>query len=70
MRIQPRMICQPSCKISAVKFRRVREGKGGKEERRKGGEGRQKKKIKGETKVTLKLFNFRYHRNCFQNFSN
>ena len=51
MRIQHRMICQPSCKISAVKARGVREGKGGKEdgrreERRKGG-GRREESGKG-----------------------
>ena len=45
------MICQPSCKISAVKARGVREGKGGKEEgrreeRRKGG-GRREESGKG-----------------------
>ena len=55
------MICQPSCKISAVKARGVREGKGGKEEgrREEGGkwEGKRrktgKKMLRRQTKVTL-----------------
>ena len=37
MKIQHRMICQPSCRISAVKFRGLREEKRGKEEGTKGG---------------------------------
>ena len=60
------MICQPSCKISAVKARGVREGKGGREEggkeegrREEGGkwEGKRrktgKKMLRRQTKVTL-----------------
>ena len=47
--------------------------KGEREERRKGGEERQKKKKNAETgnksNINLKLSNFRYHRNCFRDFS-
>ena len=44
------MICQPSCRISAVKVRRVREEKGEKEEERKR---KTEKMLREETKVTL-----------------
>ena len=44
------MICQPSCKISAVKVRGVREGKRGKEEGRRR---KTEKMLNWETKVTL-----------------
>ena len=55
------MICQPSFKISEVKARGVRKGKGGKEEgrREEGGkwEGKRrktgKKMLRRQTKVTL-----------------
>ena len=47
------MICQPSCRISAVKVRGVRGGGGGRGERRKGREGRQKKMLRQGTKVIL-----------------
>ena len=69
------MICQKSCTISAVKVRGVREGKGGKEKGRKGGreEKKDRKKKNAETgnksNINLKLSNFRYHRNCFRDFS-
>ena len=44
------MICQPPCRISAVKVWGVREGKGGKKE----GERRKTENIiRRETKVTL-----------------
>ena len=33
MRIQHRMIYRPSCRISVVKVRTMREGKGGREEK-------------------------------------
>ena len=63
------MICQPSCWISAVKVRRVREEgrKGGREEN----EGRKKKaKTGNKSNIKLKLSNFRYHRNYFLDISN
>ena len=63
------MICQPSCRISAVKVRRVREEgrKGGREEN----EGRKKKaKTGNKSNIKLKLSNFRYHRNYFLDISN
>ena len=44
------MICQPSCKISAVNVRGVREGKRGKEEGRRR---KTEKMLNRETKVTL-----------------
>ena len=53
------MTCQPSCRISTVKARGVREEKGGKgggrreEKKEKGREGRQKKMLRRETKVKL-----------------
>ena len=52
MRTQHKMICQPSCRISAVKIRGVREGNGGKEGGREEKEDR-KKMLRGETKVVL-----------------
>ena len=63
------MICQPSCKISAVKVRGAREGKRGKEE------GRRRKteknaKTGSKSNIKLRLSNFRYHRNYFLDFSN
>ena len=63
------MICQPSCKISAVKVRGVRERKRGKEE------GRRRKTEKNakpgnKSNIKLRLSNFRYHRNYFLDFSN
>ena len=64
------MICQPSCRISAVKVRGVRGGgEGGKEE------GKRRKteknaKTGNKSNINLKLSNFRYHRNCFRHFSN
>ena len=69
MRIQHRMICQPSCRVSTVKVRRVRVRKEGKEE------GRRRKteknaKTGNKSNIKLKLFNFRYHRNYFLDFSN
>ena len=59
MRIQHRMICQPSCRISAVK---VREGRRRKTE----------KNVKrgNKSNIELKLSNFTYHGNCFWDFSN
>ena len=60
------MMHPASCRISSVKFRGVKEGKGGKEEGRRR---KIEKMLRGESKVTLKLFNFRYHRNCFRDFS-
>ena len=44
----------------------------GREERRKGGEWRQKKKAKtgNKSNIKLKLSNFRYHRNYFLDISN
>ena len=50
MRIKHRMKCRPSCRISAVKVRRVREDKRGKEEGRRN---KTEKMVRGETKVTL-----------------
>ena len=44
------MICQASCRISAVKVIGVREGKNGKEERRRR---KTEKMLRRETKVTL-----------------
>ena len=44
------MICQPSCRISVVKVRGVKEGKGGKEEGRRR---KTKKIVKTGTKVAL-----------------
>ena len=40
--------------------------------RREGGEGRQKKNAKrgNKSSIELELSNFRYHRNCFRDFSN
>ena len=66
MRIQHRMICQPSCRISAVNVRGVREGKGGKEET----EDRKHAKTGNKSNIKLKLSNIRYHLNCFRDFSN
>ena len=46
--------------------------KGEREERRKGGKERQKKKnaeTVNKSNINLKLSNFRYHRNCFRDFS-
>ena len=66
IRIQYRIICPASCRLSAIKFRRVREAKGGQEE----GRWRKiEKMLREETKVTLKLSNFRHHRNYFRDFS-
>ena len=81
MRIQHKMTCQPSYTISPVTVRGVREGKGGgrreegggrREEKRKGREGRQKKNAEtgNKSNINLKVFNFRYHRNYFRDFSN
>ena len=66
MRMQHRIIYQPSCRISLVKVRTMREGKGGREEKE------DKKMQKQETKsnIKLQLSNFRYHRNCFRDFRN
>ena len=50
MRIQHRMICHPSCRISTEKFSGVREGKRGKEDERSR---KTEKLLRGETKVTL-----------------
>ena len=68
MRIQHKLICQPPCRISAVKVRGVREGKGGKKE------GKRRKteknaKTGNRSNFNLKLSNLRYHRNCFRDFS-
>ena len=81
MRIQHKMTCQPSYTISPVTVRGVREGKGGgrreegggrRAEKRKGREGRQKKNAEtgNKSNINLKVFNFRYHRNYFRDFSN
>ena len=43
MRIQHKMICQSSCRISAVKISGVKEGNGGKEGGREEKEDRKKK---------------------------
>ena len=47
---QHRMICLPSYRISVVKVRRVREGKGGKEEGRRR---KTEKILREETNVAL-----------------
>ena len=71
MRTQHKMICQPSCRISAVKIRGVREGNGGKEGGREEKEDRKKNAKRGnKSSIELELSNFRYHRNCFRDFSN
>ena len=71
MRTQHKMICQPSCRISAVKIRGVREGNGGKEVGREEKEDRKKNAKRGnKSSIELELSNFRYHRNCFRDFSN
>ena len=63
------MICQPSCRTSTVKVREVREEKGGKdEEKRRKTE--KNAKTGNKSNINLKLSNFRYHRNCFRDFSN
>ena len=48
MRIQLKMTCQPSCRISAVKARGVREGKGGERREREEEGGRREEGGKGE----------------------
>ena len=50
MRIQHKMICQPSCRNSIVKVRGVREEKGGKDEEKRR---KTEKILRRETKVTL-----------------
>ena len=46
------------------------QGSEGREGRKEGGEEKEDiKNSKKETKLTLKSSNFRYHRNCFQDFS-
>ena len=46
------------------------QGSEGREGRKEGGEEKEDiKNSKKETKLTLKLSNFRYHRNCFRDFS-
>ena len=47
MRIQLKMTCQPSCRISAVKARGVREGKGGERREREEDGGRREEGGKG-----------------------
>ena len=76
MRIQHKMTCQPSYTISPVTVRGVREGKGG-GRREEGGEeeGKRRKTEKNaetgnKSNINLKVFNFRYHRNYFRDFSN
>ena len=51
---------------------RREEGGGRREEKRKGREGRQKKNAEtgNKSNINLKVFNFRYHRNYFRDFSN
>ena len=67
MRIHHRIRCRPSWRVSSVKARGAREGR---EERGKG-DGWQKNAKRGnESNIELKLYNVRYHRNCFQDFSN
>ena len=68
MRIQHRMICHPSCRISTKKFGGVRGGEekiGGREEQ----EDRKTAKSGSKSNIELKLSNFRDNRNCFQDFS-
>ena len=51
MRIQHRMISQPSCRISAAKVRGVREGKGEREEK----EDRKNANTGNKSNIKLKL---------------
>ena len=50
MRIQHRMVYQPSCRVPAVTLWGVREGKGEQEEDRRM---KTEKMLRGETKVAL-----------------
>ena len=65
MRIHHR-ICQPSCRISAVKVRGGKGSKGGREAT----EDRKNAKTGNKSNIKLKLSNLRYHRNCFRDFRN